>query len=106
MDTLQVPSNLVEGSRVAINIEGSNFGGIGHAQLLFEELGEVGRSCTGQSRSQPTGPEDQEMKRCKGGLPSEAIEAPERRNNSEPIWIEKTFSEGKLQGVRPDSVMM
>lgn len=43
--------------------------------------------------------------------PSEAIEAPERRNNSEPIWIEKTFSEGKLQvlllGVDgPESVMM
>lgn len=29
--------------------------------------------------------------------PSEAIEAPERRKSSEPIWMEKTFSEGKLQ---------
>jgi hypothetical protein len=29
-------------------------------------------------------------------LPSEAIEAPERRKISEPIWIEKTFSLGRL----------
>jgi len=92
----------MEGGRVAINVEGSNIGGIGHAQLLFEEVGEVGRSCSGQLPSQP----------WRGVLhrPSEAIEAPERRNSSEPIWIEKTFSEGKLQVCwgedLPESVMM
>lgn len=31
--------------------------------------------------------------------PSEAIDAPERRKSSEPIWMEKTFSEGKLQAL-------
>jgi hypothetical protein len=29
--------------------------------------------------------------------PSEAMEAPERRNSSEPIWMEKTLSEGRVQ---------
>jgi hypothetical protein len=29
--------------------------------------------------------------------PSEAIEDPERRKSSEPIWIEKTLSGGKVQ---------
>jgi hypothetical protein len=29
--------------------------------------------------------------------PSEAMEAPERRKSSEPIWMEKTLSEGRVQ---------
>lgn len=29
--------------------------------------------------------------------PSEAIEAPDRRNSSEPIWMGKTFSGGNVQ---------
>ena len=30
-------------------------------------------------------------------LPSEAMEAPERRKSSEPIWMEKTLSAGRVQ---------
>ena len=38
--------------------------------------------------------------------PSEAIEAPERRNRSWPIWIEKTFSAGKVQAEASWRVVM
>lgn len=34
---------------------------------------------------------------CWGLQPSEAMEAPERRKSSEPIWMEKTLSEGRVQ---------
>jgi hypothetical protein len=31
--------------------------------------------------------------------PSDAIEAPDNLNNSDPIWIGKTFSAGRIDGV-------
>jgi hypothetical protein len=36
--------NVLKGGRVAINVERSHIGGIGQAQLLFEETGEIGGS--------------------------------------------------------------
>lgn len=77
--------------RIAIDVKGANVGGIGHAQLLFEEMGEVGGRYWRVSLEWL--PFEERLDR-----PSEAIEAPERRKSSEPIWMEKTFSEGKLQG--------
>lgn len=88
--TLQVPGDLMEGGRIAIDIEGADIGRIGiHAQLLFEEMREVGGRYWRVSWGA--------VRRTECHRPSEAIEAPERRKSSEPIWMEKTFSEGKLQ---------
>lgn len=82
--------DLVEGGGIAIDIEGPNIGRIGiHAQLFFKEMREVGGCCWGVQLAI--------RKQDDFHRPSEAIEAPERRKSSEPIWMEKTFSEGKLQ---------
>lgn len=43
MFTLQVPGDLMKGGGIAIDIEGPDIGRVGtHAQLLFEEMREVG----------------------------------------------------------------
>lgn len=40
--TLKMASDVLKGGRVAINVEGSNIGGIDQAQLFLEEAGEIG----------------------------------------------------------------
>ena len=40
----------------------------------------------------------------KTGVPSEDIEAPESLKRSEPIWIGKTFSGGRIEGGCADEV--
>ena len=101
--TLQVSGNLTKRRRIAIDVKGPNIGGIRHVQLLFEKMGEVGGRYWRVSLGSL--PFKERLDR-----PSEAIEAPERRKSSEPIWMEKTFSDGKLQdclvgcrGEEPDS---
>lgn len=93
--TLEMAGNILKGGRVAINVECSNIGGIDQAQLLLKEAGEVGGCCVKSDMltfAIVGGGKELDLHR-----PSEAMEAPERRKSSEPIWMEKTLSEGRVQ---------
>ena len=82
--------NILERHRVSIDIERANGAILSILfELFLEELGKVGRCFPCVSVDQP-----KDIGRYQ---PSEPIDAPESLKTSDPIWIGKTFSYGRIQ---------
>jgi len=105
--TLEMARDVLECRGIAVDVKSATIGGIVDAQLFLEEAWKVRWSySTVWARIGSASDRRQRWQLFVGiDQPSELIEAPDNRNRSEPIWIEKTFSGGKEEGeADPDMI--